>query len=88
MKKKIYSVLFAIFGMLFALLVFGVLEIIAMYLLGPTFSSLVHFVFAFIFLAGGAIWGFLTAPKCWELLYEGEDPLYKVPIYKRRSPSP
>lgn len=94
MKKTIYITLFTILGILLSTIVHGLIEVPVIYILVSDFEKyslglswsdwrLVHHIMTVILFMGGVWFGLYFGFKFWKLLYEGDNPLYKVPFWKR-----
>jgi hypothetical protein len=83
MKKKIYIILFAIFGVLLQFLIHGLVEIWYIGLLTSDFSKygfglswhqwfVIHYVATVILIILGALFGFFAGKFFWHKIYENK----------------
>jgi hypothetical protein len=83
MKKKIYIILFTIFGILLQFLIHGLIEVwyiglltsdFIKYSFGLSWSQwfMIHYVITFVLLIAGALFGFFSGNFFWHKIYEKE----------------
>ncbi len=94
MKKKVYILTFTLLIALMGFIAHIIIESLVIGLLVFNFDKynlglnwgqwrILHHIMVAVFTVGGAYLGYLAGQKFWVILYEGKNPLYKVPFWER-----